>query len=203
MKYTADASFPYTPTLNSWGTDSFQSLANDGKHNSALTTDKITVQFVDYPPVANNDQYTVAEGSSLTSVASVTALNIQSGAGDYIGGGGTYSYGANDGTYTVTRNYSNGVSIYFVPKVNPIDEWQLNFAAPNNGLLTPGVYTGAVRYPFQSGGAPGLDVDYYDRGSNTLTGQFTVNQATYDAKGNVISFDASFVMHSEGLPPAL
>ncbi len=203
IKWNGDGSFVYTPNLHYYGTDSFQYLASDGKLDSAVVTDTVNIAFVNYPPVANNDQYTMNEGTSLTTVAAVTSLNIQSQQGDYIGGGQNYSYGANDGTYTVTRNYSNGVSIRFVPNVNPIDSWQIDFAGPNNALLTPGTYDNAVRYPFQSGGEPGLSVSYYDRGSNTLTGQFTIYQATYDASGNVISFNASFLMHNEGLPPAL
>ena len=68
----------------------------------------------------------------------------------------------------------------------------LNFAAPNNARLVPGTYTGATRWPFQAPGVPGLDVDGEGRGSNTLTGQFTVTQAVYGASGNIVSFAASF-----------
>jgi VCBS repeat-containing protein len=67
----------------------------------------------------------------------------------------------------------------------------------------PGTYTGAVRYPFQGAGQPGLSVYGNGRASNTLTGQFTVTQADFDAAGNLVSFAASFEQHSEGATPAL
>src|SRR5262249_38283381 len=41
------------------------------------------------------------------------------------------------------------------------------------------------------------------RGSNALTGSFTVIQALYAADGTVLRFDATFEQHSEGMPPAL
>src|SRR5262249_39696556 len=41
------------------------------------------------------------------------------------------------------------------------------------------------------------------RGSNTLTGNFTVTQALYAVDGTVLRFGASFEQHSEGLAPAL
>jgi VCBS repeat-containing protein len=55
----------------------------------------------------------------------------------------------------------------------------------------------------RQGGVPGLNVSGNGRGSNTLTGNFTVTQALYAADGKVLRFAASFEQHSEGLAPAL
>ena len=60
----------------------------------------------------------------------------------------------------------------------------------------PGPTLNATRWPFQAAGVPGLDVSGDGRGSNTLTGQFTVTQAVYDASGTLVSFAASFVQHT-------
>ena len=47
-------------------------------------------------------------------------------------------------------------------------------AAPFDAILTPGFYANATRWPFQATGVPGLSVTGNSRGSNTLTGNFTV-----------------------------
>src|SRR5262249_47825262 len=60
-----------------------------------------------------------------------------------------------------------------------------------------------TRWPFQASGVTGLSVDGDGRGSNTLTGSFTVTQALYAADGTVLRFAASFEQHSEGQAPAL
>jgi len=49
-----------------------------------------------------------------------------------------------------------------------------------NATLVPGTYLNATRYPFQAANVPGLDVSGEGRGSNTLTGQFTIVQALYE-----------------------
>jgi hypothetical protein len=67
----------------------------------------------------------------------------------------------------------------------------------------PGVYEGAVRFPFQAAGQAGLSVYGDGRGCNTLTGRFEVLEATYGPTGDVISFAASFEQHCEGMAPAL
>src|SRR5581483_1524619 len=51
--------------------------------------------------------------------------------------------------------------------------------------------------------APGLDISGDGRGSNTVTGNFTVLGAVYDATPKPISFAANFEQHSEGATPAL
>ena len=82
------------------------------------------------------------------------------------------------------------------------DWWGATFQAPQGQILLPGkTYTGATRYPFNSGNA-GLDVSGSGRGCNTLTGQFTVHEATYD-NGILTGFRISFEQHCEGATPAL
>src|SRR5207245_7963884 len=87
--------------------------------------------------------------------------------------------------------------------LNVVDWWDLDFAAPGNATLTPGSYLNATRFPFQAFNVPGLDVSGQGRGSNTLTGKFTVIQAVYEAGGAVGRFDATFEQHSEGATHAL
>src|SRR5262249_51634085 len=56
---------------------------------------------------------------------------------------------------------------------------------------------------FRDTGHPGLDVTGQGRGSNTLTGQFTIFQIVADPTGKIVRFGADFEQHSEGSSPAL
>jgi hypothetical protein len=81
--------------------------------------------------------------------------------------------------------------------------WDLRFAAPAGATITPGVYEGATRWPFQSPTGPGLDVSGDGRGCNTLTGRFVVLEAVVDGLGNLAQFAADYEQHCEGGTPAL
>ncbi len=93
-----------------------------------------------------------------------------------------------DGNFSAFTNFDNGVSLSFFGSGH---FFFLDFAAPNNLPLTVGTYTGATRFPFQAPNEPGLSVVGDGAGCNTLTGNFTVLEAVYDANG-VVSFDATF-----------
>src|SRR5262249_59883202 len=88
---------------------------------------------------------------------------------DYIGRGQSYSYTPQSGPFTASRNFDNGVSIFYTGSGH---SWSLDFAAPNDAPLTPGTYASATRWPFQASGVPGLDVSGDGRGSNTMAGSF-------------------------------
>ena len=134
------------------------------------------------------------------SAGQTTALVLKSQPGDYIGGGLDQTFGTADGTFTVFRNFNNGVAISFNGGPH---WWNLNFAAPNNAQLVPGVYLDATRWPFQSPTAPGLDVSGEGRGCNTLIGRFEVLEAVYTPAGDIERFAATFEQHCEGMTPAL
>lgn len=84
----------------------------------------------------------------------------------------------------------------------------LYFSTAGLGIpLQPGVYRNAVRSVVAGPGQPGLDVGFAGRGSNELTGNFTIDYVTFfrDPKGvrKVGTFSASFEQHCEGAGPAL
>lgn len=128
----------------------------------------------------------------------VTVFSTYGQAGDFVSPG-LNLVTTQDGTITAARNYDNGVDL----TITDADFWSTDFAAPDNANLTKGVYPNAQRYPFQAPGFPGLDVSGAGRGCNTLTGNFSVLQATYDTAGNVKAFAADFEQHCEGSAPAL
>lgn len=94
-----------------------------------------------------------------------------------------------------------GVSIDF--SGGALGFWNLDFAAPMGATLALGTYESATRFPFQSSTVPGLSVSGAGRGCNTLTGRFTVLEATYGPTGDVLAFAADFEQHCEGGAPAL
>lgn len=102
-----------------------------------------------------------------------------------------------------SRSGQNGG--YFGVTVFPFDGgfWFLDIAAPEGAQLVPGAYEGAVRYPFQDPGQPGLSLSGDGRGCNTLTGRFDVLEATISRNGFIESFHARFEQHCEGAAAAL
>ena len=129
-----------------------------------------------------------------------TALELKSQPGDYIGGGIDQTFDTSDGTFTAFLNFDNGVAISFNGGPH---WWHLNFAAPNDAALVPGVYQNATRWPFHSPTGAGLDVSGEGRGCNMLTGRFEVLEAVYTATGEIERFAATFEQHCEDAVPAL
>jgi len=173
-------------TANSTGNDEWIGIDDIQVTSLAIATNTA--------PVGVADTYTLAENSTLTTAAAVTSLELEGDLGNYIGQSDAYRYRPYNGNFTANRNFDNGVHIGF-SGANPIfgsDSWSLDFAAPNNALLSPGTYSNATRFPFQATTEPGLSAGGNGLGYNTLTGEFTVNQIVYGTGTSIISFDATF-----------
>ncbi len=142
----------------------------------------------------------------------VAHLTMQSQPGDFIGQGQNY-----DITYTPANSHYFFADVRrTLPTGQPAEiDFVLGFGANTPFALLffgtdqlgipmqPGVYTDAQRADFASPGHPGLEVAFDGRGSNTLTGNFTVTDFTYLPTSGIQSFAASFEQHSEGAAPAL
>ncbi|HKB04154.1 MAG TPA: Ig-like domain-containing protein [Gemmataceae bacterium] len=199
----ADGSFTYTPAANYVGADSFTYRASDPAGAGSTATVSLTVRPVNDAPVAVNDSYTGTEEAAISAVVpGTTSVTMTSDPGDYIGQGQTYNLTPQNGTLTISRNYDNGVSVSWT-STNQMQWWDWDFAAPDEGLLVPGMYSNAMRFPFQTVGRPGMDVSGNGRGSNTLTGWFRIDEIAYGTNGEVLVFNATFEQHSEGATPAL
>jgi VCBS repeat-containing protein len=66
LMFNSDGSFTYSPTTGFVGSDSFTYKANDGSNDSGVVTATITVIATNTAPVAVNDSYSIASGSTLT-----------------------------------------------------------------------------------------------------------------------------------------
>jgi hypothetical protein len=148
--------------------------------------------------------------------AQFAQLTLQSQPGDFIGQGGTYAI-----TYTPANSQSfsaqvrrtigpSGLPAELLFDMGTVTSGSDNtfallfFGTDQLGIpIQPGFYPNAQRADFASPGHPGLDVSFQNRGSNTLTGAFTVNDVTFDANNTIQTFSASFEQHSGGATPAL
>lgn len=130
------------------------------------------------------------------------SVTMNSDEGDFIGGGQSYAFSPQHlDSFTVSASEA-GTTVVLSVHTADGDFWDFDFAAPAAAPLAPGRYDNATRYPFQSPLAPGLSVSGAARGCNTLTGSFTVAEATI-IQGYVQVFDATFEQHCEGFTAAL
>jgi VCBS repeat-containing protein len=71
----SDGSFTYTPKLDFVGTDTFVYRASDGALNSVATTVTFTVEGANDPPIAEDDEYTLAGASLVVSTGQGVLAN--------------------------------------------------------------------------------------------------------------------------------
>lgn len=152
--------------------------------------------------VANADQVD-SDGNEVGDACDAgTYLRFRSDKGDYIGQSLTRTWFPADGTFVASRTYGDTSNVQINFNGGTSANWSLIFNTPAE-VLTPGTYTGATRFPFQSPTKPGLSVSGSGRGCNTLTGTFTVHEAVYNADNSVARFSADFEQHCEGKAAAL
>lgn len=139
----------------------------------------------------------------------VTYLEMHSELGDYIGQGLDYYFTEDDGLFSAKQSYygnstyeNNSISLSFDSFDNS-NLWFLDFSTHELGIdLVVGTYD-AVRFPFEPIGSAGMNISGNGRGSNTLTGTFTVLDIEFGDNGTISSFASTFEQHSEGSCPAL
>ncbi|MDB5297425.1 MAG: hypothetical protein JWO31_3408 [Phycisphaerales bacterium] len=150
---------------------------------------------------------------SASSPAAIARLELQSQAGDFIGGGGTfdivYQSPIDEISAEIRRTLTSGEPAELL--------WVLDSPAPGNQFailafgtdalgipIQASTYTNAQRADFAAAGHPGLDVSFQNRGSNSLTGSFVINYVTFNPTLSAIqTFKATFEQHSGGGTPAL
>ena len=130
------------------------------------------------------------------------SLSFVSEPGEYVGAGQSRSVTLDTASIT-SRSGQNGG--YVGVTVFPFDGgfWFLDISAPLGAQLVPGSYEGAVRYPFQGPGQPGLSLSVDGRACVTLTGRFEVLEATFGPNGYIERFHATFEQRCDGGPVAL
>jgi len=140
------------------------------------------------------------------STATGTFLELDSQPGDPLGGGVQQMLTPPSSTF---RAWSNGEDT-FVAVNSPSGGWELTISSPRgSGQLVPGTYTNVARSPFRAWGQAGLNAISPAGGCNTISGGFTVHEATYGpyipgfGYLRVITFEATLELHCEGGAAAL
>jgi hypothetical protein len=121
--------------------------------------------------------------------------------GDYIGQGLTELLDSD--SYYFTESVGTGSAHVYVNGIHNSEWWYLDFSNGLNVPLAPGTYDGAVRWPFNPPGVPGLSVSGDGRGCNTLTGSFIVSEIEVGPLNLIQHLAVDFEQHCEGAPPAL
>lgn len=125
-----------------------------------------------------------------------TSWNLNSQTGEWIGQGKAWSFTPANTAFRIDGNESH-VHV-------ATSDWNADFESDSGHLLLPGtVFTHARRFPFNTTSDAGLSITSPGRGCNEILGTFTVQQATYDAGGNVKTFAATYEQRCEGTAPAL
>jgi hypothetical protein len=148
--------------------------------------------------------------------AQTAHLTLQGDPGEALTGGRSY-----DETYTPNNTFAfsatvekttNGLPSFldFVFFSNSLPNAILDFSTDQLGQpLLPGSYSDAERAPFAQPGHPGLWVAFNNGGPNTVSGDFTIQDAIFAPDPTafngwrVLQFDATFEQHSDGQAPAL
>ncbi|HEX3626434.1 MAG TPA: hypothetical protein VH280_13540 [Verrucomicrobiae bacterium] len=140
----------------------------------------------------------IASAGILLSVNPLSAADIlyfTSSPGSWIGQGQTLTF-TDPSQFSVSRYYNQGA--YTDALQFSVGGYDLFLVGPNYTAPTAGLYPDATRWPFMGSGA-GLSFDAPGRGDNTLTGEFNVLEADYDASGDILSFAVDFTQYDEGV----
>jgi hypothetical protein len=156
---------------------------------------------------------------SQASRADFARLTLRSQPGDFIGQGMNFdiTYPSSEISAQIRRTLAAGSPaelLFVLGHVTPAPNTfaLLFFGTDQLGIpIQPGLYglpgNTAQRADFAQPGHPGLDVSFQNRGSNTLTGNFTITNVDFflDSTNTlrIGDFSASFEQHSEGATPAL
>src|SRR5262249_43833973 len=126
---------------------------------------------------AQNDSGVTDKFTTELTVTGVTLITVTRESG---GSFGTlrYSYAADDGFFTASKDAANGVRVAFRTPDNS-HSWFLGFAAPNRQVLDVGSYEDTMEYPFQDPAKPGLSVGGEGLGCNTSSGKFEIKEIAY------------------------
>jgi len=119
---------------------------------------------------------------------------IHSEDGDFVGQGLDYRFTSDLGTFTVSRNSLNGISVEYTDQ-NFIRK-QINLAGPDSSQLSVGVYNGVQRFLFAEAGKASMSI-LLAGGCNRLYGSFEIFEVTYLPDGSVDSFAADLEHYCE------
>ena len=136
---------------------------------------------------------------ALDASTAMTAVVLDGEAGDYVSQGHEWTFVDPSKIFVMDLTTSNFLRV----TIQSTSSWSIDLRAPDASTLVPGSYENAERASFASPGHPGLDVYGDGRGCNTVSGRFTIHEATWGSDGKPTVFAATLEQHCEGIGPAL
>jgi hypothetical protein len=187
LALNTNGSFSYVPTAGYFGSDSFTYHANDGVLDSNIVTVTLTINQVNFAPVATADSYSTNQNTALTVPASGVLANdsdaesppltavVNTGPSH-----GTLSLNTNGGfTYTPVNGYSGGDSFTYHANDGSLDSNVVTVSLNVIPFPAIGIFNGS----FESGYA-----------GWTATGNQAIQNAPIYAPtngSNVVGFNAA------------
>jgi hypothetical protein len=107
---------------------------------------------------------------------------------DQVAGGARLVLDETLATFTSRTSFGNSLSIDIAGK----ERYSFDFAPAKGKALLPGLYTGAMRFPFNDGPYPGIDATVGSSGCNTEDGQFRVLEIKLTGDNKIERFMADF-----------
>lgn len=133
------------------------------------------------------------------SFGGVTRAVIRSDSGDPVGQGTSVSHSL-PSSYVGAGGTRQGAEFAIVGS-NGI-WWRAKFQPDDGGILAPGRYTGALRFP-APGTGPSIEVSRDSRSCDLLQGEFTVHEATFGDDGWLDTLALDFVQTCSGASGSL
>lgn len=128
-----------------------------------------------------------------------TYLHIVGDRGDVVTGGAVFDFHRSNAEFQIVRNFNNSIGVAITGDIPA----RLDFAGPNQQLLTIGSYEYAVRYPAPGPAQSGLAISVGSTGCNAVDGRFDVLQAEYQADGSLQALAIDFEQHCDRNAAAL
>jgi VCBS repeat-containing protein len=172
LTLNSNGSFTYTPVATFTGTDSFTYTASDAAGDVSAAVAVSLVVTAEQPPVANNDSYSVAEGSVLTVAAPGVLANDTGGSGTLTA---TLATGPSDGTLSLN---SNG-SFTYTPKAGFSGMDTFTYTA-TDGLTTSSAATVTITVTASA-------ALFTDTFPGTTLSPFVQESGTWSVANNILS----------------
>lgn len=130
--------------------------------------------------------------------APVSSVNLSSDAGDYIGGGQSYSYTYANSHIGLSTN-GGGLTM----SIDGDESWQALFKLPSTFTrLEPGTYSNLTRHSGHDPAVGGMEWTGEGRGCNSLVGTLTIHRAVYNG-ATLTLLEMEFEQYCEGGTAAL
>src|SRR5262245_1233912 len=135
--------------------------------------------------------------ASATSAAAATSsfIGIAGSAGDPVSNGRSYSFTPDSGAFSTFRGFDRAVYVEFS---SPSHYWSLTIAAPYQGRLEVGTYSGIPLYPGQLQSQWGFRLIADGRVCSGAIANVTIQQVRYDSTGTLKSLLAVFDQTCDG-----